>query len=843
MKIKEFPAQARGNRRNTGLTPLMALTIAGCLAAAPASPVFAEEPASSPPAAQNDSPLGDLLDSVAPGPTTESQPAASQPAEAAPAAATEPQATAPAESQEVLDKNGEVLPTIHVAQPESQAAAVRPPPSHPQIEEVVVTATKRPQEIREIPQSITALDGEDLERRGAQNLQDIIKLVPGVNLPADAIAPRITIRGISQSTNTSPTAGSIFGNVSFADAYLPVATLDVNPFDLQNVEILKGPQGTLFGASNLNGAVRYVPKAPDMGTWGFKYYGQYTGIEGSWAPSYGAVVNAPLFGSDDAALRVMGFVREAPGYVDVPKLNMTDTNTQRQKGARGILAWKPGNWDIGLTYAYQNNHTANVAGTNNTNGTLSDTNELRLSPQTQAYSLASVSAAYDLGWSKITSESSFIRKTSDNFLEGTESLASGSPVPLASQTAAEQSRTYCQELRFSSPDDPSNEWHWMTGAMFWKEIMHIDVAINIDSLSALPIALPLGSIPGDLTNDHGFYLAHEVSDVSAREYALFGEVTRRFWDRLEITLGGRAYRTRSGGTNTTTGIVALAGAIANPTSPLATITTAEIPEHGFSPKASASLHITDNIMTYAAISRGYRVGGVQYGAAVLPQPQSPVPKVFKSDTIWNYEGGVRTEWFDRALLFDFTGYIEKWTNPQYYTIDSTNTSKYLTNVGGVKSSGLEAALQFITPWSILVSTTAAYSKTVTTAPFAAANGTTAAIGTPWPYSPKWQTASTISYLASLGDWNFKTGTTFTYMGQAINDLSYKQKVFGYRQLDFQFGVENSNLSWMPEIDLSLNNALNERGISGQQYNATSQQTFGVTYIQPRTLNLRLAGHF
>lgn len=541
MKIKDFPARTGDIRRTAGLTPLMALTIAGCLAAAPSSPALADDQTDSPSTTQSDSALGELLDSIAPGPSDESKPAGSAPeasSEAPPATASQEPQGAPTDSQAVLDKNGDVLPTIPVAQPAAESAAVRPPPSHPQIEEVVVTATKRPQELREIPQSITALDGEDLERRGAQNLQDIIKLVPGVNLSADAIAPRITIRGISQSTNTSPTAGSIFGNVSFADAYLPVATLDVNPFDLQNVEILKGPQGTLFGSSNLNGAIRYVPKTPELGTWALKYYGQYTGIEGSWAPSYGAVVNAPLLGRDDTAIRLMGFVREAPGYVDAPKLNKTDTNAQRQTGARGMLAWKPGDLDVGFTYAYQKNHTANVAGTNNTNGTLADTDELRLSPQTQAYDLASLSVAYDLGWSKITSESSMISKTSDAFLEGTQSLVSGSPVPLASQTAYAKAHTYCQELRFSSPDDPSNDWHWMGGAMFWKEIMHIDVAINIDTLAALPIPLPLGSIPGDLTNDHGFYLAHEVSDVSAREYAFrdMALIPKRAFARFETSI-------------------------------------------------------------------------------------------------------------------------------------------------------------------------------------------------------------------------------------------------------------------------------------------------------------------
>jgi iron complex outermembrane receptor protein len=740
----------------------------------------------------------------------------------------------------------EAVDTIPVQPLDSEPAESKltESPDSVHLEDVVVTATKRPQKLRDIPQSITALDGDDLERRGVQNLQDIVKLVPGVNLTNDANAPRITIRGISQSINTSPTAGQIFGNVSFSDAYLPVTTLDVNPFDLETVEVLKGPQGTLFGSSNLNGAIRYVPKAPELDAWQTRYYGQYTQIEGAWAPSYGAVVNLPLFGRDDLALRVMGFKRTQPGYVNTPKLGLTDTNEVDQQGVRGILSFQPGDWDIGLTYAYQANDSKNIPGTDNTEGRLEDQDELRLSPQTQAYDLADVSVGYDFGWAKLTSESSMVNKSANLFLEGTQSVYGGSPVPLASQTAIESADTYCEELRLSSPDEASADWHWLVGALAWKEIMDIDAAINIDPLAALPIPLPvpIDQLPGGLFSSQGVYLARARSNVSAREHALFGEVTRR-WDRLEVTLGGRFYRTLSGGSNVVTGLAVFTQPSPDPNHPAQVTIADQIPEHGFNPKGSVSFHFTDHLMTYATVSRGYRVGGVQYGVAVLPQPNSPVPSVFKSDTIWNYEAGIRTEWFQRALRFDLTGYQERWKDPQYYTIDSSGTSKYLTNVGGVKSTGAEAALQLITPWGILFTTTAAYAKTITTKPFVAPNGTTAEPGSPWPFSPKWQTASTISYLAALGDWSLRSGVTFTYLGQGITDLSDKLPVFGYRQLDAMLGIENSGVSWLPEIDISLNNALNERGIVGKNYNETTRQLFSTAYIQPRTLNLRLVGHF
>ncbi|WP_162932290.1 TonB-dependent receptor plug domain-containing protein [Solimonas sp. K1W22B-7] len=138
----------------------------------------------------------------------------------------------------------------------------------------MVTATKRDKALSEIPASIVSVSAEELERRGIQGVEDIVKLVPGVNLTADLGIPRITIRGIAAETGTNLTTGVLFGNISFVDSYVPVVALDPNPFDLQSVEILKGPQGTLFGASALNGAIRYVPAPPQFGEMTARYFTQ-----------------------------------------------------------------------------------------------------------------------------------------------------------------------------------------------------------------------------------------------------------------------------------------------------------------------------------------------------------------------------------------------------------------------------------------------------------------------------------------------------------------------------------------------------------------------------------------
>ncbi|HVT34339.1 MAG TPA: TonB-dependent receptor plug domain-containing protein, partial [Nevskiaceae bacterium] len=173
-----------------------------------------------------------------------------------------------------------------------------------QLEEVVVTATKRAKNVREIPATIVGFSGEQLERDNVKGMEDLARLVPGVNytMPSEG-TPRITIRGIAGQPATNATTGILYGDISFNDTYLPRVVPDPLPFDLQTVEILKGPQGTLFGAGALNGAIRYVPEPAKPGVWETKYTAEYTRVhEGDrGAPVYGAVVNAPLYGGDTAA--------------------------------------------------------------------------------------------------------------------------------------------------------------------------------------------------------------------------------------------------------------------------------------------------------------------------------------------------------------------------------------------------------------------------------------------------------------------------------------------------------------------------------------------------------------
>ena len=272
--------------------------------------------------------------------------------------------------------------TIPLAEPVAEPLVADPPAqAAARLDEVSVTATKRAANPRDLPASISALRGEDLEQRGYQGQEDFLKLVPGVTFANDNItANRITIRGIGADLNTSNTTGVFIGDVPFEDPTLPRVTLDPNPFDLARIEVLKGPQGTLFGGSALNGAVRYVPEEPELEQWHARTYFQLEEVQqGGVGTNFGGVVNVPA--GETLAFRLVGFKRRSAGWVDDEQRELEDINETTQDGGRLLALWQPGEaWKISAMAIVQDTRTADASFTDNREGELSRSNTPQASP-------------------------------------------------------------------------------------------------------------------------------------------------------------------------------------------------------------------------------------------------------------------------------------------------------------------------------------------------------------------------------------------------------------------------------------------------------------------------------
>jgi outer membrane receptor protein involved in Fe transport len=715
---------------------------------------------------------------------------------------------------------------------------------------LVVTATKREKSVETIPAAISVISSKEIADRGIQNLAQIVELTPGVNLttPADN-ADRITIRGIASEANTNPTAGILYGDISLEDAYVPHFTLNPNPFDMQDVEVLKGPQGTLFGASALNGAIRFVPQPPNMTEFGGKYYVQGSAVsEGGDGGSIGGVLNIPII-KDQLAIRIVADGSELPGWVDNLRTGQKNANRGSQNGQRVILEWKPTNrFDAQLTFNRQAVSYDDTPDTDNLNGQLSAADRPRASPWHDEYDLVSLRMNYDAGAFTFVSDTGYIYKTYYEFGEGSGEAIPGGAYPIIATVSHQYSNSYSQEFRFVSNDTPDSKWSWVAGAFASRQDIWQDGAYQLGSPTLSPeftaslldlIAPELGNVwlelgQPDYQNGH--------IDVRVDELAGFFNVTRKLGDGFELTLGGRVYGTSSGGLVVNSGLALDYNALITTGVPSAVqVLNDTVKDSGFNPSASLSWRPTEGIMFYAAVARGYRVGGVQWGVSGL-LGSAPAPSTFKTDTIWNYETGLRARLFDNTLQFDLTGFYERWKNPQVLVfIAGGAEGAYIDNVGGVISEGVETSLQYHAPFlpGLILKASATYNDAYTTTDFVSV-GASLPKGSPWPLAPKWQTATTLSYDHSLKDWSWGAYVTDAFISHAIYGVNQPNVVFGYHQVDAQIHVQAPHLPLRPELALTVTNIGDVRGITTSYSGAFWNE---VTYIQPRTFTLRISGSF
>ncbi len=795
---------------------------------------WAQQPA--PTGTEDDSDFLDTLLAEEPPPQAAAEPQAPESVPAEPATAASPPA-------EVLD----VIPSqAREAEPQQTLKEPRRPSA--QLEEIVVTATKRAEPLREIPATINVLSGEQLERAGIQNIEQIVTMVPGVNLTDEGSGgtpKRITIRGISAGFGTNLTTGFLIGDIPFTDPFAPKVQLDPNPFDIATVEVLKGPQGTLFGGTGLNGMIRYVPQAPQLDEFRIKYYTQLTSYPGNgdsgW--NYGAMINAP-FADNQAAIRLVGFKRETPGYIDDTRNDKRDVNSSSQHGLRAILGWEPGErWKISLMGATQKTNDDDLAYSDYYDGRLEHRTSPRPSPGESSYSLANLSVEREFDWGSLISQTSYVEKDFDIFLEA--SRATGGQLPLLAGADDNHSRSVIQELRaVSSPGN--GPWKWLAGAFYYDMSLYDCAEAGVTL--GLPVTLPIpplltgilanpcpgnaGKLPGVLD------IGQLVGDLDLEERALFGEATRELGDRWEVTLGARAYRLQTKGTVSFAGVIyALQNNLRAGRRPV------DSSEDGISPKFSLAYRAADDLKFYFTASRGFRFGGPQLAAST---PTTSVPENYQSDSLWNYELGMRSDWLDRSLRVDASIYLVDWKNPQVFQQSPPQPLAigFIDNVGGARSEGAEISLTYLPGFveGLTLETSASWSRTVTTEEFEAASGAMVPKGSPWPLAPRWQTATTLSYSRPIASWQAGTSLRHAYIDQACNTIDCTAQVFGYQTLDLNLFAAPAERSYWPQVSLTLGNLTDERGYSNI---TTNPQPAGdtINYIAPRSLVLRLSGSF
>ncbi len=552
--------------------------------------------------------------------------------------------------------------------------------------EIVVTATKREQSVRDVPGSISAVSEATLQKINAQSLSDYITRVPGVvfNDYQPGVS-EVVIRGIASSTYheaNQATTGYYLNQVPLIEPGFPLVIPDVDSFDVNRVEVLRGPQGTLFGSSSLGGAVNYVVNEADPSRFDLGFEGDLSSTRRAGEVNYAAkaMVNLPIV-TDKLAVRLVALQRVDAGYLDNTLLGKDGSNDLRVRGLRGSIVFTPTETTtISALSMYQeydlDDQTYVLFGPPKTFDRATNVAEF----QDTSFMLHSLKLEQDLGFATLTAIGSHTEKKAnlafDNSIFGGNDPRTNTP-ELASSVG--KSKTDYAELRLASPD--GGRFRWLIGANYTRLR-----SANTDGTYIEGIADYIDANPGEFDGQPGDTLApgdlatRTVSSNRVTEKAIFGEASFDIVDTLTLTVGGRLFEYRS-----SPRLQYLPNA--NLIAPF-DFAPGTSKDSDFIPKVSLTWKPSDNAMIYALYSEGFRIGGINVYAAAVPG----LPLTFASDTTKNYEIGSRFDLIDKTLTADITVYHIDWNNIQARLFTPVDFNAYTVNGGGADVDGVELSL-------------------------------------------------------------------------------------------------------------------------------------------------------
>lgn len=735
-----------------------------------------------------------------------------------------------------------------------QAAETQAQPAAAALQEIVVTAQKRSEKLHDVPMGVTAVSNEQMDKLRLTDFQDLQSMVPALSV--QQIQPglsRLTLRGENVggvgSTVTTYVDDTPVGS-SNALANGSIITGDFDTWDLQRVEVLRGPQGTLYGAGSEGGLLKYVTVAPDPAhqAAAFQVGGEDIS-HGDFGVLTKGMINAPIGSS--AALRISGFYSQLPGYIDDPQLGETGINHGFREGGRAsLLLNATDNFSIRLTAFGQNLRTDGTNGVDvvGAAGTPLTPPANQLQPLVGNYAqdrfinepstfrnrVYSATLDWNLGGATLTSVSSWGKSYQNLFIDATSvplvpgftfgDLATsviGAPAGLAETNVINLGK-FTQEVRLASTGTDTLDWQ--LGGFFTHES------------STIRQTLPSFLIPSQaLTPLPGF----EVVGLGAlyREWAAFGQVTWHFNPQFDVTLGGRRSENRQEADES------VGGLLINPTQFSGGASTGTDFTYSVAPR----WHITDNTLAYARVATGYRPGGPN---ALPPGVPAGVQTEYESDTTTNYELGTRTSFLDNRLSVDVAAFLIDWKKIQLF--EFVENFGINANGGTAESKGLEWTLGLTPVTGLNFLLTGAYVDAYLTADAPAAGGSN---GDPLPYAPKWSTSLDGSYTwHATGAFDGFVGATWSYVGSRISDFAASTTVVNgavafvpnprealpsYNTVNLRAGLENARWSF----ELYAKNLGDTRGITSYGNSGTPNSGGSIGLIQPRTVGATATIHF
>lgn len=732
------------------------------------------------------------------------------------------------ENSETGDSNGDDEPKV-IALPEEQRAPLKEPPRTTALEEIVVTATKREQSVRDLVGSVDAFSGDALMEKGAIGLEEILKFSPGVTTATstDGESSQISFRGIRSESGSSlfgRTFGLFYDDVSLINPTFRGAQPDFDPWDMASVEVLKGPQGTLFGGGALSGAVRYVPQLPEFS----EFYGALSSayIRSGHSEDQGFAqrlsLNMPM--SDELAFRAAGSWLSRPGYVDDTFREKKDINSSERLSGRALARWEPTS-RLAINLQVIQRRFESDDGNAADNLERPETSTRRISDYTDSrLRIIKGDVAYDLGWASLKTQLSQVDKNYFYFGDATKALDLEDSTQTVYQSIKTETSQPSLEMRLTSSRPTSGGivfggWDYILGLYLVQSDQQLEIFINPSDP-----ATPVGPIDAPGTGNESTTALYSYGGADAVEQAVFVDLNRQLTETLELSMGARLFRQES-------------EALMYDQAEGEDIqrTQAKPKDDGISPKIGLIWRFRENMSLVTSAARGFRYGGIN----ILPAT-STAPKTYKSDYLWNYELGLRTDWLDKHLQLDLTTFYIDWTDLQISQLTQPDELfVYVGNVGAARSQGAELGMRAALPWNILFQSGASYTDARTQVSFESSDGTIPP-GTRLPASPYYSGYASLSSRTNWGAASLRGEVNATWQGSATNGLKSTITLPAYSTMGLSLASSWAGYAFAPELRLNVTNLLNKTVVG---YARGSEGDYRATFIQPRMATLTMELRF
>jgi iron complex outermembrane recepter protein len=608
------------------------------------------------------------------------------------------------------------------------------------LDEIVVTATRRTERLQDVPVSVLAFSQEKLDAQGLKNIDDLSRLSPGLNFQRNGMSSAgnyndegsdINIRGVDSTAGTS-TTGIYIDDTPIQTRHIGFGSINAFPalFDLDRVEVLRGPQGTLFGAGAEGGVVRFIAPEPDLNkSTGYAKADVATTDGGS--PSYegGAAFGAPIidgvlafrasvsFRRDGGWVDRVGYTLSPNNLVPLPtpvyngntsesNANFSDTTT-----ARLALKWKVNDaLEITPSIYYQrlqiNDTSAYWISLSDPASNVYRNGNAGTNPSSDPFSLTAIKVKWDLGFASLFSNTSYYNRNQQATSDYTQYLRAtwnsfgelANVFPAAGDNGYAQfqdnQRNFYQEFRLASTDTNARIV-WNAG-LFYSRLSEnvpeniIDPTLNSEVLAYTGGAPAVPVCTAALPCPTGLIFNGPVDRVVDKQIAAFGEVAFKLTDTFKATVGVRLSKLDY------TGSVAETGGFLGTT----IVTSSGATEKPVTPKAVLSWQPDHDDLVYVSASKGFRPGGPNVGvggicgSSLTSLGLTQVPGQFSSDSLWSYEIGSKNTFLDHRLQINASLFYIDWSNIQQNVYLPSCGEQFTANLGKAKSEGGDVEVLF-----------------------------------------------------------------------------------------------------------------------------------------------------